>query len=783
MPVFATHFVGGDFQICQTGPNTFEVTLRVYRDCLPGNSTTISPSSVIIRDNATDAQISTISMVNDLVSQTVLTLGDSCYTPTGICVEEYVFVKTITLGNNPNGYYLEWDDCCRNGLIDNLATPSSDGMTYYAQIPDPALAGGNCTPDFGSYPSDGYLCIGFDQEIDWGVTDADGDSLVFSLIDPFDEAVSNPKPFPTCGWAGGYSLNNILGNSVQPAMTINSQTGVISCHAEFIGVFVFSVMVKEFRNGVQIGEVVRDVQYKSLACVLDLPPSIDLEDSVEVYVSDSICVDMLVSDGNSTDTIYMTVESIDFDLVGTYIEPSDLSGDLYYPNFQNLGDTLWINHLDSINSTYQGVGFIPTRYCWMPGCEDLDSIYHLDVMAYSIGCSGSDTSTKEIAIHVVHDAAPLIDLGISDTVNVTVSDQICFDILVTDTVASDTINVIPSSTQFDLVGTHVLPSFDGTDYYYTNFFGIDTMKLEYYNYQVSNNQVSAIDSVPLRYCWTPGCDAIDSSFIVHLEAFTTGCGGSDTTSKDLVVNVDYTPPQFTLDIPTNLEVTYGESICFELFAQDISNSGLPLTISPMNEGFDYTGAYISPINGSYYLDFMDTDPNNIDTTWLTNYSYNASTGSVTAIGDVPIKYCWSPNCGEVLMKEYDLTYRASMYDCGLHYIDKDIHVEIDIPETTVDYPNVFSPNGDEKNDTFKLITENAACFESIEVIIYNRWGTKVFESSDLMFEWDGTNLHGGKCKEGVFFIVMTGSYFGNYLPDGTQEHVPIERGYTIHLFR
>ena len=233
MPIFATHFVGGDFQICQTGPNTFEVTLRVYRDCLPGNSTVISPTSVFIRDNVTNAQVGSSFSMGTAVSQTILTLGDSCYTPTGICVEEYVFVKTITLADNPNGYYLEWDDCCRNALIDNLNTPDNDGMTYYVQIPDPALVGGNCTPDFGSYPSDGYLCIGFDQEIDWGVTDADGDSLVFSLINPFDEALGGPKPFPTCAWAGGYGLGNILGNIVQPPMSINSETGVISCHSEF----------------------------------------------------------------------------------------------------------------------------------------------------------------------------------------------------------------------------------------------------------------------------------------------------------------------------------------------------------------------------------------------------------------------------------------------------------------------------------------------------------------------------------------------------------------------
>ena len=74
MPIFATHFVGGDFQICQTGPNTFEVTLRVYRDCLPGNSTTIRQSSVIVRDNVTGDQITSFSITSNLISQTVLAI-------------------------------------------------------------------------------------------------------------------------------------------------------------------------------------------------------------------------------------------------------------------------------------------------------------------------------------------------------------------------------------------------------------------------------------------------------------------------------------------------------------------------------------------------------------------------------------------------------------------------------------------------------------------------------------------------------------------------------------
>jgi gliding motility-associated-like protein len=786
MPIFATHFVGGDFQICQTGPNTFEVTLRVYRDCLPGNSTTISPTSVFIRDNVTNAQVGSSFSMGTVVSQTVLTLGDSCYTPTGICVEEYVFVKTITLADNPNGYYLEWDDCCRNDLIDNLNDPDNDGMTYYVQIPDPALTGGNCTPDFGSYPSDGYLCIGFDQDIDWGVTDADGDSLVFSLINPFDEALGGPKPFATCAWAMGYGLNNILGNTVQAPMSINSETGIISCHAEFLGVFVFSVMVKEFRDGVQIGEAVRDVQYKSLACVLDTPPQIVLEDSVEVYVSDEICVDMYVFDADGTDTIYLGVESIDFDLAGTYIEPSDSLGNLYYANWQNLGDTLWIDHLDSVNNVYQGLGFIPTRYCWSPGCEDLDSSYHVSLLAYSIGCSGSDTTNKDIVIHVVHDAAPAIDLGTTDTVSVTVADQICFDILITDTIAADTINVVPTSSDFDLLGTYVPPTnLGGGQYYYNNFFGIDTVMMDYYDFNPFTGQVTSIDTIPLRYCFTPGCEAIDEVFVVNLAAFTEGCGGSDTTESALTVIIEFTPPAFTLDIPTELNVTYGESICFELLAEDVSNSGLVLSVEPINEGFDYLASYIAPetLGGTaYYPSFWFNGAQ--DTLWIDNYSYDETTGAVSGIGDVPIKYCWSPNCGEVLLKEYDLTFRASIYDCALHTEDKDIHVDIDIPVTTVDFPNVFTPHSSPgENDVFKLITTNDVCFDNLSVTIYNRWGLKMFESTDLSFEWDGTTKNGTKCKEGVYYIVLTGSYNGDYQPDGTQAVIPIERGYTVQLMR
>lgn len=51
-------------------------------------------------------------------------------------------------------------------------------------------------------------------------------------------------------------------------------------------------------------------------------------------------------------------------------------------------------------------------------------------------------------------------------------------------------------------------------------------------------------------------------------------------------------------------------------------------------------------------------------------------------------------------------------------------------------PNVFTPNGDGTNDIFKLkILSGIARIENMTV--YNRWGQKVYESTDQQASWDG----------------------------------------------
>lgn len=73
-------------------------------------------------------------------------------------------------------------------------------------------------------------------------------------------------------------------------------------------------------------------------------------------------------------------------------------------------------------------------------------------------------------------------------------------------------------------------------------------------------------------------------------------------------------------------------------------------------------------------------------------------------------------------------------------------------------PNVFSPNGDGYNDIFRcLVSENIS---SMNTEIYNRWGTKVFSTTNLLIEWDGRSTNGEILSEGVYYWLI--SYVDNF---------------------
>jgi gliding motility-associated-like protein len=67
-------------------------------------------------------------------------------------------------------------------------------------------------------------------------------------------------------------------------------------------------------------------------------------------------------------------------------------------------------------------------------------------------------------------------------------------------------------------------------------------------------------------------------------------------------------------------------------------------------------------------------------------------------------------------------------------------------------PNVFTPNGDFKNDFFHI--KNLCIYDGFFIKIFNRWGRLLYESTDPEFQWDGKTNSGSEVSDGVYYYIM-----------------------------
>jgi len=75
-------------------------------------------------------------------------------------------------------------------------------------------------------------------------------------------------------------------------------------------------------------------------------------------------------------------------------------------------------------------------------------------------------------------------------------------------------------------------------------------------------------------------------------------------------------------------------------------------------------------------------------------------------------------------------------------------------------PNAFSPGGDGRND-FLEIFGNKEAWKQMRFMLFNRWGEKVYESTDRDFKWDGT-FNGKYVEPGVFVYTLNIVWIDNH---------------------
>ncbi len=271
----ASHYLGGDLTYTCLGPgpgNTTRYRLRftLYRDC----KGIAAPTSVTVHYSSAQCNINSSITLNPTPnSGTDVTPG--CVGYISACagntsnygIQRWIYEATVSL---PAGCGSDWvfynTDCCRSADIDNLVAPGSTGSAFYAQL-DNTVSPCNSSPQFTNLPQF-FNCANTPTLLNLGVVDPDGDSLVIELTNCRDDGSGAPGSSVT--YQAPYSANAPF-----PTNTgILIQSGGLFSYIPTQAIRVaFCYRVREYRNGVQIGETFQDVYLIIQNCPVSTPPN------------------------------------------------------------------------------------------------------------------------------------------------------------------------------------------------------------------------------------------------------------------------------------------------------------------------------------------------------------------------------------------------------------------------------------------------------------------------------------------------------------------------------
>lgn len=304
----AYHIAGAELTYECIGNNEYRVRLTLFRDCSFDNSDLpvagfddpvwlyIFTGGPATAGGGQVYQTIPIGRPNNTPGVNPPDIDNCGGVPPEVCLQEGVYETVITLPPRAGGYDLAWTRCCRNLTIDNVLSPDDQGITFLAHVPGTNEATNVCNsmPEFNDYVPL-FLCLDKTLIFDHSATDPDGDSLVYALTNPYsglnNQFLGSTQANPAVGPPGPGSPNNPMGAppyqnvpfnvgfdfqnpfGVSSQCEIDPQTGVLTITPQQIGLFVFSVSVFEYRNGVLLSENRRDFQIYVLPCeqITDLP--------------------------------------------------------------------------------------------------------------------------------------------------------------------------------------------------------------------------------------------------------------------------------------------------------------------------------------------------------------------------------------------------------------------------------------------------------------------------------------------------------------------------------
>lgn len=294
--IFATHQRAMEITFRSLGSLTYEITLISY-------TYTKSPVNLArdyLQVNWGDGNSTLIPRVQ------ISNLPDT------ISYNKYVGKHTYP-GPSASPYIISCEDPNRNGGIMNIPNSVNIPMFVYSELTiSPYMVLDN-SPVLLVPPVDN-ACVNQPFYHNPGAYDPDGDSLSYKLI--------------TCLGINGQPIPGYILPPPSNSCSINPVTGDLSwISPEQAGEYNVAILIEEWRNGMKIGAVERDMQIHVVACN-NKPPVIDPVPDTCVEAGETLVFQVKAHDPDPGDTVTLTALGGPFilSLSPAYMDPDTAKG-------------------------------------------------------------------------------------------------------------------------------------------------------------------------------------------------------------------------------------------------------------------------------------------------------------------------------------------------------------------------------------------------------------------------------------------------------------------------
>lgn len=725
IPLWASHQRAAEITYVWKNTNTYEFTMITYN--VPNEAWNQRDSLLVQWGDGFESYIPRVSWEN---------LGDNTVRSIYRSIHSYSSAGTYTIS---------MEDSFRNYGVVNMSDSGSIPMYIESELVISPFIGHNSSVQLLNAPID-QGCVGKPFYHNPAAYDPDGDSLSYRLV-PCKGAYGNDVP--------GYFYPQ-----ASSLFEIDAHSGLLQWENPVIqGEFNVAILIEEWRNGVKVGSVIRDMQILINACNNNIPLI-------------NLIADTCVEAGSTLDFVISAWDpdgdQVTLEASGAPLEVASSPATLTPPTDYGLNPAIeftWNtqcghirkmpyqlvvharDHSDPIHlSNVQAVNISVIG----PAIQNLQTVIstsHLSPLTFNLSWSAYSYCSNVKAIRVYRRTGAMPYQPDYCEMGVRPGYRIIAELSADATSYQDTNAGAEFEQGVDYCYRVVAVFNDGAESRPSDEACIQLPNNKPLMTKVSNNEEDLLGG-QMKVAWASPREIDPQYSAPYSYQLKRYLNGAETT---VYSGLDST----FLDTDVNLASV--DTLSYWVEMQDANH--LPMGTSPVAGALMLTG---SGGDQSASLAWREAVRWVIDSTEVFK---KIDTVFVKIAGTSQLTYEDTRVVNEVTYSYYVRTYgHYNLKGLPSPLVNYSAVIEVkptdhddpepDPDEPVYELPNVFTPNGDGKNEVFTPMRITPDLITKVDMHIFNRWGRFVYKTEDIYINWDGRASSSGlPCATGTYFYV------------------------------